>query len=390
MTGMPSLARTVGALLLTVGMLMALPNAVLGTDSDGDLLSDGFESSWGLTSPNDPDTDGDGVVDSAEDNDHDDLGNLGEQRFGTDPGTRDTDGDGRKDGLEDSDGDGLSDALEQDQRRIPAGLRPTLSEAKYDVSPYKSGCQTTHGKAGLTICRFGPASAARTVALVGDSHAMMMLSPIKNVAEDKGWRLITLVKKACPPVLGIHNVAQKWLDDGKTCRAWRRKAIDWLAAHPPDDIIISHSDRYGISNLRGRRLHGTAVATAWRKGMKRTLAAMPPSAEVLLVTDIPINRGNPVRCLKHHPDDISSCSTRKEPPAGRTVERALEQAARARGATFRSIYNKVCTYDPCPVIQGDILVWRDRGHFTATFSDQLTPAFRTLLSNVIGPTRKRR
>jgi hypothetical protein len=124
--------------------------------------------------------------------------------------------------------------------------------------------------------------------------------------------------------------------------------------------------------------------------MKRTIAAIPSASEVLLLGDIPVNHGNPVHCLKKHPRNISACSTRKEPAGTRIIERALKQAAEARGATFRSIYGKVCSYDPCPVIQGRVLMWRDRGHYTTTFANQLTPTFRTILGDVIGPARKRR
>lgn len=373
-------------LLLTV--VVASP--ALAADSDGDLLDDDFEDRWGLTSAHDPDSDDDGVVDSAEDPDRDALSNLGEQRFGTNPGRRDTDGDGTSDGREDADRDGRSNASEQDRRPIPTGLRPTLANAKYDVSPYKSGCQTTHGESALTICRYGPADAARTVVLMGDSHAMMILSPIKTVAVNRGWRLITLVKKACPPVLGINNIAQRWLDDGRSCRQWRRKALDWLADKRPDDVVLSHSDQYRIAGFRGKRLTGSDAVRAWRKGMRRTIAAMPASTDVLLMGDIPVNRGNPVHCLKKHRQNISACTTRREPARTRKIERALRQAAESEGATFRSIYGKVCSYDPCPVIQGRVLMWRDRGHYSTTFADQLTPTFRKILTNVIGPARKRR
>ena len=34
----------------------------------------------------------------------------------------------------------------------------------------------------------------------------------------------------------------------------------------------------------------------------------------------------------------------------------------ARPISFRTLYGKVCTYDPCPLVQGDVLVWRDGGH----------------------------
>jgi len=361
-------------------------------DTDGDGLRNSFEKQHGVTSPTNPDTDGDGVVDSAEDNDGDRLGNKGEQKFGLHPGRRDSDGDGTPDGKEDHDRDGRSNAVEQDHRPIPAGLTPPLFAAVRDVSPYKAGCQTTAGRSNIVTCSYGPKASATTVVLMGDSHAMQLATPIVSVARANGWRLTTLVKKACPPVLGIHNNAQKWADDGASCRAWRWNALAWLDRHRPDHVILAHSDSYGISTFKGKKITGHDRAPVWQKGMKRTLGAMPAASEVIVLGDIPYNRVNPVRCLKRNKKNISKCVTSRQPLYKRKIELAIQQAAKARGATFRRFYNKVCTYDPCPIIQGDVLIYRDRGHLTATFTDQLTPTFRKMLTPLIGivPASRRR
>jgi hypothetical protein len=369
---------------IVLGLLAAMPVAG-ATDSDGDGLRDTFEKRSRVTSVGDHDTDGDGVVDSAEDNDRDRLSNRAEQKLGTHPGVRDSDGDGTLDGKEDADGDGRSNAVEQDHRRVPAGLRPSLASAPGDVSPWKAGCQATHRSAAVVTCSYGPAGSATTVVLMGDSHAMQLATPIKTVAEEKGWRLTTLVKKACPPVLGIHNRAQRWVDDGRSCRRWRRNAIEWLKQDPPDHIIIAHSDGYAISGFRGKRISGGQRAAAWRAGMKRTLRQLPASSEVIVLGDIPYNRLNPVSCLRKHRTNISKCVTSRRPLHKRSIELALQDAARSKGASFRRFYDKVCSYDPCPVIQGDVLIYRDRGHLTATFARQLTPTFRRMLGKLIAP-----
>jgi len=82
------------------------------TDPDGDGLTTENELVTG-TDPANPDTDGDGIADSAEsygDLDADELFGFEESIFGTDPDNPDTDGDGILDGdeaLVDEDGDGL-------------------------------------------------------------------------------------------------------------------------------------------------------------------------------------------------------------------------------------------------------------------------------------------
>jgi SGNH domain (fused to AT3 domains) len=379
--------RAAGSALLAVLMLsLSGVPANAAWDDDGDGLRNAFENQGGVTSASDPDSDGDGVVDSAEDNDRDRVSNRGEQKYGTDPGNRDSDGDGIPDGREDADGDGRSNATEQDHRPVPAGLTPSLAAAQADVSPYKAGCQATNRSSVVVTCSYGPADSPTTIVLMGDSHAMQLATPLVTVAEENGWRLTTLVKKACPPVLGIHNRAQRWVDDGDSCRQWRRKALAWLRANPPDHIILAHSDGYAISTFDGRRIVGDHRAVAWRDGMKRTLAQMPDASQVLLLGDTPYNRLNPVACLERNRKNISKCVTSRQPLHKRTIELALEQAAKAKGARYRRFYDKVCSYDPCPIIQGDVLMYRDRGHITATFARQLTPTFRSMLTAFIAPT----
>ncbi|NLF17945.1 MAG: hypothetical protein GX595_11955, partial [Lentisphaerae bacterium] len=68
-------------------------------DQDGDGLNDLYEYLADLD-PTNPDSDDDGILDSAEDTDNDDLTNYEEQQYQTDPRNADTDDDGLKDGDE--------------------------------------------------------------------------------------------------------------------------------------------------------------------------------------------------------------------------------------------------------------------------------------------------
>jgi len=61
------------------------------------------------------------------------------------------------------------------------------------------------------------------------------------------------------------------------------------------------------------------------------------------------------------------------------VEQALAAAAAANGATFRPINGQICTYDPCPLVHHNILIYRNSGHLTKTFARRLQPTIRALL-----------
>ena len=69
-------------------------------DTDGDGLSDGAEVSQTLTNPLAMDSNGNGIMDSSDDNDTDGLSNIDEINYNTNPNNPDTDGDTLSDGTE--------------------------------------------------------------------------------------------------------------------------------------------------------------------------------------------------------------------------------------------------------------------------------------------------
>jgi hypothetical protein len=118
--------------------------------------------------------------------------------------------------------------------------------------------------------------------------------------------------------------------------------------------------------------------------MISTLEAMPARSRVIVLGDTPHNRADPVSCLAQHPRDISACVSPRVPPRARIVERTIRRVTRAAGELHRTLYGTVCTYDPCPLVQGDVLIYRDRTHLTATFSRRITPTVDRLIRFALG------
>lgn len=372
-------------LLLAVCLTTLSGTGALAADSDKDGLRDSFESKWGVTDPNSPDTDGDGVIDSAEDDDGDRLGNLGEQRFGTNPGDRDSDGDGTADGAEDQDRDGISNAREQDRRALPKGLKPALARAANDVPEAHADCFVGLSSAVVKRCRLGDLDADETVAIFGDSHALQWVPALRRAASRDGWKLVTLLKGGCPSV-EVLTSGQYRIDGDRACSRWRRDAIAWLRTHPPELIIIANSDGYGLVDARGAPVRNLSTRVKmWKRGLSRTARALPGRSELMILGEGPDNEGDPVKCLARNRGNMAACVTRRSKPSRRRFEQAERQVAAATGAHFRSLYGKVCSYDPCPLVQGDILMWRDHAHLTATYVKQLAPSMGALVLELLRP-----
>ena len=383
------IAGALGPLVVGTLLLATLGLPVAAADRDGDGLRDAFETRYGVTAPDQADSDGDGVIDAAEDSDGDGLGNRGEQRFETDPTTPDSDGDGVSDSAEDDDGDGRSNALEQDQRSIPADVRPSLATADGDRQPSRPKCQTWHGKSKVTTCGFGDPEGEVEIVLAGDSHATMYLTPLIAIVEERGWHLTTMTKSACPALLGLAGNNQWEIDKGRTCRLWQERVVSRLNRAPVDLVIYAHTPGYKLRKPGGKAVAPWKRVGQWRRALKATTAALPEETTVLALGGTPRNfRGNPVRCLRRNPADISACVTRRQPEAARSMDVGLQQAASVSRARYDTLFEQICSYDPCPVIQGDVLMWRDGSHLSETFASQLKPSIERILTDALGLTTK--
>jgi hypothetical protein len=373
-----------GLCLLSIVVATGTAWAVADADQDGDGLADAFEATWGVTSPSDDDSDGDGLIDPGEDPDGDGLSNLGEQRYGTHPGKADSDSDGIPDGDEDTDGDGRSDAQQQDQRGLPRDLRPSIEGAWWDrPDTYDDGCHNDAVDAGLHPCRFAALESDTRVVLFGDSHALQWLPAVVGAGLREGWEVVALTKAACPPAQV--EFGRKEVGAAASCQAWRRLALASLAEDPPDLLLLSGAGRiYKLIDAGGARLSDEAALAEWRRGLALTLDALPSETRVVVLADTPFLRRNPPSCLTADPSDISACTTPRSAALDPALDEAERDTAEAAGAAFESLSELVCPYGPCPAVIGDILVWRNADHITATFAGQLAPSMGDLLKRYIG------
>jgi len=361
------------------GSLTNQPSAA--TDSDGDGLANAFEQRYGLN-PQRKDSNGDGLLDPAEDPDHDGLGNLGEQRFGTSPRNPDTDGDGLPDGREDANHNGITNAREQDRRPVPAGLKPSLTAAPHDLPvSYGDGCHSRVGDARIHPCTFGGRTGMRTVALFGDSHAAEWLAALIRAGQLRHWRIVNLTKTGCPSV--TLRIRARYARDIVPCRTWRTRGEAWLRAHPPGLVLISNFRGYTLLDKRGHLVPGSRRERVWRSGLQHTLRALPAASKRVVLADTPLFPADPRRCLSHHPGNISACEKSRASASSPKHDAAEKAAAAATGATFTSMNGVVCSYDPCPIVVGRFLLWRDRSHLTATYSRQLGPALAMRLAAIL-------
>jgi peptidoglycan/LPS O-acetylase OafA/YrhL len=267
---------------------------------------------------------------------------------------------------------------------VPADLRPSLAAVK-DDSPiiYDNGCHLDQPTIEPKACIFGDTTSATTVVLIGDSHAAQWFPAFNRLATVEHWRLVTLTKSACTPAdLTVYN--GNYERAYTECDAWRAKAFDQIAAAHPALVVMSMSRSYIL-------VDGSSTTTVakrpdlWDAGIAASLARLVASADhVAMIGDTPRSSVDPPVCLSKHLDDVLACATPSKAAidAKRTADdRALAEAA---GATFIDPTPWVCPTEPCPVVIGDYLVFRDSHHLTTPFSTALARRLLAALPPPLG------
>jgi len=333
-----------------------------GSDSDGDGLSDAFEDAYPVhLNRANVDTDGDGLLDPAEDPDGDGLSNLAEQAFGTNPVKGDTDGDGIRDGNDDANHDGIMDWREQDSRPVPDQLTPSIQDAPDDVN-----CTVPGG----TDCH-GDSSGTTTIAVYGDSHVGQFLPALDIAAKAHHWKLKLVFKSTehglCP---AIHLDVNTDADFNAECRQWRSDREAELRADPPNLIIVSAAT------------HWVSSFDLWHQGLHDLLWSLPRS-RVLLLDDTPYFNVKVPECLNLFPNEIGRCEVPRSRAYRPGFRAAAIRAATNAGVAFTSMNPWVCPYAKCPAIVNHFLLWRDNEHLTVTYSRQLAPAFGWLVTKAL-------
>ena len=250
--------------------------------------------------------------------------------------------------------------------KVPKNVTPPLASSKADkAGVYRDGCMLKEGTADPKSCVYGDPAGSVKLALFGDSHAAQWFPALELLALDRHWRLDVFVKSGCPSA--DVRIKKSYLDP--ECVQWRTNVTARLAELQPDLLVVS-STEYDP----GGDDVGQDSDTVWRRGLTATLTAMRPSAKKLLIIgDTPLPAHEVPNCLTALPTNVPYCGAEKAKAVNRSrIELEQELAAQFDGQHV-STTNWMCGTSFCPVIEGNIIMWRDNNHVSATMAKFLTP-----------------
>ena len=262
-------------------------------------------------------------------------------------------------------------------QQVPSNLRPSLSAARNDKPAiYNNGCILDVGVSALKSCVYGATQSPTTVVLFGDSHAAQWFPALDKIAADNNWKLVVLTKKGCPTAdIPVSNVTRN-----SECGPWRASVATRLAELKPSLIILS-AYRYQAAGAS----IGRDPNVVWSEGLDRTMSVIRPLAtRVLILGDTPTPLSDVPSCAASHLRNVSQCMNPRS-EAVKPIRIAAEiGVAKAHQADFAATSDWLCTPTKCPVVIGDLLVYRDNSHITTAASSLLTPFLAAVVTPLVG------
>lgn len=242
-----------------------------------------------------------------------------------------------------------------------ARFEPGLNRVAADKGEiFRQGCLLGSRKVASGPCRFGDPESKKKVVLFGDSHAMHWGPGLIRLAKAKGWQVIALTRASCPAAL----VSVDFF-----CDTWRRKALRRIRLMRPGLTVVAsaaHRDAYEVL-VNGYGVDRYSSEPYLVNGMVQTLRRLRTwSRKTVVLRDQAVTPFNITNCLRSSPVRPARCGFRPQRP--REFAYDYKATRRVLGVPLIDPQPMLCPDGWCLPVQNNILVYRNFGHLSATFT----------------------
>ncbi|MGH8793028.1 MAG: acyltransferase family protein [Stackebrandtia sp.] len=236
-------------------------------------------------------------------------------------------------------------------------IKPDPS-ADRDISKlYDDGCHQTIEDPEPIKCVYGSDSPEKVVALVGGSHSAQWFPALELLAEEHDWALVSYTKSACIFTTNAQNLS---MTDPPSCAKWNDAMVDELLELKPDLIFTLATRGHGEEE---------EVPEGYLEQFQRMTDA---GIDVLAVRDNPWSEFDVKECVEMKLPDVESCGQSRADALKETSPTEAHEGT-APNLSFLDMSDYFCDESRCPPIIGNILVYYDRHHISATYMRSLAP-----------------
>ncbi|WP_331372446.1 acyltransferase family protein [Sinorhizobium chiapasense] len=244
-------------------------------------------------------------------------------------------------------------------------VHPGAMTARWDdADVYRDGCHQSLLGTTLLSCSYGPRGASHTLALVGGSHSVHWLPALQGVLQRyPDWKIVTYTKSSCVLSSQESSEVPAYRD---ACTKWNELLMERLLATKPN-LIFTTSTRVidGIEEV---------PAGYQRQWAKLAAAGIP----VVAMRDTPWFGFDVPECVEINGRFSPKCIVERDS--------VLAPINPTRAVSFREnlhfldFSDYFCTAEMCPAVIGNVQVYYDKHHVTATYMRTLSEALARQLA----------
>ncbi|NTW40577.1 MAG: acyltransferase [Cellulomonadaceae bacterium] len=247
----------------------------------------------------------------------------------------------------------------------------SLAKSDRAVGPDPAGgfeCETPPDSDELRTCTYGAADATRTIAMLGDSHALQWLGAMRDIVERRGWRVVTYFKSACSGTGDPAVMRPPRPNDQRPCADWGAAALDAILADPSVDTVVT-------SNASGIYTEGDDVTPIGPGPYQRVWSRLTAAGvDVLVIADTPRSAGGKdvPDCLAAAGPDPSLCDgVRTEVSAGDAMASAASASTDDK-VHLLDLNDWFCVEETCHTVIGGVIAYSDSAHVSNTYARTLS------------------
>lgn len=263
-------------------------------------------------------------------------------------------------------------------------IRPgaaALAFAVEDLGP-AGKCQVPPDTPTPTYCTFGELVApVRTIALVGNSHALRMVPTLEEFGKARRWKIILAAKTDCQ---GLSTKPIGKQSAGDTCVAWTNAVQDHLLSEKVDLVLFQGHVR-SWNYLAGNEPTEAALQAARVEVMNSFARFRRNGIPVAVIGDVPGTRPDAApECIYKFAAAYDACAR-----AAADVHTSSLQSDLAKLhpelAGYVDVESLLCTAGVCHAAIGGVVVYSDSHHLTGTFARTLAPYIGPAVERLMKP-----
>jgi len=207
----------------------------------------------------------------------------------------------------------------------------------------------------------------KRIMVVGDSHLEQFIAALVPIARQHDWQLIGALRGACP-----FSTASEVDPNDAECVAWNAAVGNKIAELRPD-AVVTLATRDVRSGLTEQTPAG--FIDQWRR-----LADL--GIPVLAVRDNPRFAYDVPDCVRQQGREGDPCGVERDTVY--TGDPPWAQLAVPPNVSFLDLADYVCTDTRCPAEIGNVLVYLDDNHLTASYATTMAPVIEDQVVSAVG------